>query len=153
MNDLKGVLRLTTVMFLFIGFFGLLAYAEETQEQQVERLIRELQDEDSNIRSNAEFALSSIGEGAKEAVPALRQLLQDKDVYVRRIARETLSEIGSVDAVPILIQASKKSNSGSKKLTADDIFPADRVLDVQITVDPKDWDTIRYQSRNFFEAL
>ena len=40
-----------------------------------------------------------------------------------------------------------------KKLTADDIFPADRVLDVQITVDPKDWDTIRYQSRNFFGAL
>ena len=41
----------------------------------------------------------------------------------------------------------------AKELTLDDIFPADRVLDVQITVDPKDWDTIRYQSRNFFEAL
>lgn len=38
-------------------------------------------------------------------------------------------------------------------LTLDAIFPADRVLDVQITVAPGDWDTIRYQSRNFFEAL
>ena len=38
-------------------------------------------------------------------------------------------------------------------LTLDDIFPADRVLDIQITVAPEDWDTIRYQSRNFFSAL
>ena len=173
---------------LLVCLLGLMAYAEETQEQKVERLIRELQNEDSNVRSNAAFALSaigegavdavpalrqllqdksakrfvlvnvvlalsSIGEGAKDAVPALRQLLQNKDAYVRRIAREALGEIGSVDAVSAPIQASKKSNSASKKLTVDDIFPTDWVLDVQITLDPKDWDTIRYQSRNFFEAL
>ena len=48
MNNLTGVLRLTTAMFLFVGFFGLMGYAEETQEQQVERLIRELQDSDSD---------------------------------------------------------------------------------------------------------
>ena len=41
----------------------------------------------------------------------------------------------------------------AKELTLDDVFPTDRVLDVQITIDEKDWDTIRYQSRNFFEAL
>ena len=41
----------------------------------------------------------------------------------------------------------------ARELTSDDIFPIDRVLDVQITVDAKDWDTIRYQSRNIFEAL
>jgi len=41
----------------------------------------------------------------------------------------------------------------AKELTLDDIFPADRVLDVQITVDEKDWDTIRYQSRDFESAL
>ena len=38
-------------------------------------------------------------------------------------------------------------------LTLDDIFPTDKVLDVQITIPSGDWDTIRYQSRNFFEAL
>ena len=37
----------------------------------------------------------------------------------------------------------------NKKLTLDDIFPVDRVLDVQITVDRKDWNTIRFQSRSF----
>ena len=39
------------------------------------------------------------------------------------------------------------------ELTSGDIFPIDRVLDIQITVDAKDWDTIRFQSRNIFEAL
>ena len=61
MNNLKGVLRSTIVMFLFVGFFGLLVYADETQEQKVERLIKELQDEDSVVRVNAAWALGGIG--------------------------------------------------------------------------------------------
>ena len=44
-------------------------------------------------------------------------------------------------------------NSGAKELTLNDIFPTDRVIDVQITVSQRDWDTIRYQSRNFMSAL
>ena len=44
-------------------------------------------------------------------------------------------------------------SSSAKELTLDDIFPTDRVIDVQITVAPRDWDTIRYQSRNFMSAL
>ena len=39
------------------------------------------------------------------------------------------------------------------ELTLDDIFPPDRVLDVQITVAEKDWNTIRHQSRDFVSAL
>ena len=39
------------------------------------------------------------------------------------------------------------------ELRLDDIFPTDRVLDVQITVAEEDWDTIRHQSRNFASAL
>lgn len=39
------------------------------------------------------------------------------------------------------------------QLKLDDLFPTDRVLDVQITLDKDDWDMIRNQSRNFFEAL
>ena len=44
-------------------------------------------------------------------------------------------------------------NTSAKKLTLDDIFPTDRVIDVQITVMEQDWDTIRYQSRDFMTAL
>ena len=45
------------------------------------------------------------------------------------------------------------AHSGAKELTLDDIFPTDRVIDVQITVSQRDWDTIRYQSRDFMTAL
>ena len=41
----------------------------------------------------------------------------------------------------------------TKKLTLDDIFPSDRVINVQITVSQQDWDTIRFQSRDFMTAL
>ena len=44
-------------------------------------------------------------------------------------------------------------SSGAKELTLDDIFPTDRIIDVQITVPKQDWDTIRYQSRDFMTAL
>ena len=83
----KGILRLTTTMVLLVGFFGLLGYAEETQEQQVERLIRELQDADSNVLSIAAGALGNIGEGAVDAVPTLIQALQDQNADVRMYTR------------------------------------------------------------------
>ena len=52
------------------------------------------------------------------------------------------------------VEAPAKSIGGSlKTLKFDDIFPRDRVLEVDITLADKDWDTLRYQSRNFFEAL
>ena len=44
-------------------------------------------------------------------------------------------------------------DSIGKELTLDDIFPTDRIIDVQITVSQRDWDTIRYQSRDFMTAL
>ena len=110
MNNLKGVLRSTIVMFLFVGFFGLLVYADETQEQKVERLIKELQDEDSGVRVNAAWALGEIG--AVDAVPALIQALQDPNVQVRGNAIYALGEIGesAKDAIPALIQALKDQN-------------------------------------------
>ena len=44
-------------------------------------------------------------------------------------------------------------NETNKTLKIDDVFPTDRVLDVQITLEPTDWDTIRFQSRDFADAL
>lgn len=41
----------------------------------------------------------------------------------------------------------------AKELTLNDIFPTDRVIDVQITLSERDWDTIRYQGRDFRTAL
>ena len=44
-------------------------------------------------------------------------------------------------------------NTSAKELTFDNIFPTDRIIDVQITVSQQDWDTIRYQGRDFMTAL
>ena len=45
------------------------------------------------------------------------------------------------------------NSAASEALTLDDLFPTDRVLDVQITVSDKDWDSIRHQARDFRSAL
>ncbi|MDE0425277.1 MAG: CotH kinase family protein [Candidatus Poribacteria bacterium] len=44
-------------------------------------------------------------------------------------------------------------HTNAKELTLDDIFPTDRIIDVQITLSQQDWDTIRYQSRDIRTAL
>ena len=47
-----SVLRSTTAMFLFVGLFGVwMGGCEIYQGLKIKRLIRELQDEDSNVRS------------------------------------------------------------------------------------------------------
>lgn len=41
----------------------------------------------------------------------------------------------------------------ANKLNLDDVFPTDRVLEVQITVSEEDWNTIRYQTRTIPSVL
>ena len=53
----------------------------------------------------------------------------------------------------VLIVSVYAEDKKDKKLTAEDVFSTDRVLEVQITVAEKDWDTIRYQSRDFIPTL
>ena len=71
----ESVLRSTTVMFLFVWFAGIWMGGCETQEQKVEKLIKQLQD-DVEIRHYAIWELVEIG---KDAVPFLIQALQDAD--------------------------------------------------------------------------
>ena len=58
-----------------------------------------------------------------------------------------------INLIGLITGTSMAKNNSQGELKVDDLFPYDRVLDVQIMVDSEDWDTIRYQSRNFFEAL
>ncbi len=44
--------------------------------------------------------------------------------------------------------AADGKDGGAKKLTLDDLFPTDRVLDIQIEVSSQDWNTLRHQTRN-----
>ena len=84
---------------LLICLLSLLAYADETQEQQVERLIKQLRDQDSNVRANTAEALGEIGGGAVDAAPALIQALQDQNANVRGFAAEALGNIGTPEAL------------------------------------------------------
>ena len=92
----KGVLRSTTVMFLFVGLFGIWMGGCETQEQKVERLIKQFQDQNENVRQSAAEALGKIG---KDAVPTLIQALKDQDAEVRRNAAVALVYIGTPEAL------------------------------------------------------
>ncbi len=47
---------------------SLMGYEEETQEQQVEKLIKQLQDQDSDVRSIAAVALRRNRTRCKDAV-------------------------------------------------------------------------------------
>ncbi|MDE0019966.1 MAG: CotH kinase family protein [Candidatus Poribacteria bacterium] len=57
-------------------------------------------------------------------------------------------------ALPLALLVFGISLSGvAKEMTLDDLFPTDRVLDIQIFVEQRDWDLIRHQSRDFRSAL
>ena len=82
---------------LLVCPLNLVGHVEETQEEQVERLIGELQDENEDVRWNAVEALRQIG--SLDAVPALIQVLQDQNEDVRWNATKALGEIGTPEAL------------------------------------------------------
>ena len=82
---------------LLVCPLNLVGHVEETQEEQVERLIGELQDENEDVRWNAVEALKEIG--ALDAVPALMQVLKDQNEDVRWNAVQALEKIGTPEAL------------------------------------------------------
>ena len=53
----------------------------------------------------------------------------------------------------VMLGTTHAQDGATKTLSADELFPTDRVLDVRITVDPKDWDILCNQERGFLGAL
>jgi HEAT repeat protein len=72
-----------------------------------------LEDEDSNVRSNAAYVLGNMGKEAKEAIPALISALKDEDSDVRYYAAYALGNMGeeAKEAIPALISALKDEDS------------------------------------------
>ena len=81
-------------------------------------------------------------------IQALKQLNVDNIFATKSKAKNTKKKKGTTRENQLI-----QTSNPSKKLTVDDIFPADQVLDVQITVDQDDWDTIRYQGRDVRVSL
>ena len=90
-----------TVMFLFVGLFGIWMGGCETQEQKIERLIKQLGHKKVKVRVSAARALGLglIGEGAVDAVSALIPLLQDEHAGVRSNTAWALVQIGTPEAL------------------------------------------------------
>ena len=65
------VMRSVSWILLLVCLFSLVASAGEIQESQVESLIKQLQDEDAEVRSNAVQALEKIG--TPEALKAVEE--------------------------------------------------------------------------------
>jgi HEAT repeat protein len=98
------VKKSATVMFLFVGLFGIWMGGCETQEQKVERLIKQLGHKKVKVRVSAARALglgSIRSEDAIDAVPALIKALQDPEV--RWYAAGALGSIRSKKAQHPLI--------------------------------------------------
>jgi len=95
---------------LLICPLSLMGYVEEkeTQGEQVERVVRDLQDENEDVRWNAVEVLRQMG--SLDTVTVLMEALKDENEDVRWNAVEALKEIGALDAVPALIQVLKDQN-------------------------------------------
>ena len=78
-------------------------------EKAIPRLIKALEEENSNVRSSAASALGKIGSEA--AIPGLVQAIEDADSAVCLSAASALGKIGSEAAIPGLIKALKHADS------------------------------------------
>jgi HEAT repeat protein len=76
---------------------------------RISALIKDLNDENGNVRFSAARALGQIGPDAKDAVPELIDALRDENSKVRIFATVALRNIGS-DAVPAMIEALAHEN-------------------------------------------
>lgn len=96
------------VMCCCISVFGVSirqTCAQETQQQRIEKLIRDLKSKDTFIRTSAVESLGKMGPYADAAVDDIVALLKDKDWSVRFSAANTLRQIGASadNAVPDII--------------------------------------------------
>lgn len=100
-----------------IGILVLAAPAPLPPDVDVSEFVKQLKDDDPEVRRAAARALGEKGPGARAAVPALAAALKDKDLFVRRFSAQALGEIGpeAKSAIPALAGA---LNDGRKEVVA-----------------------------------
>lgn len=90
-----------------LGIVGVLLCASIARGADVEELVKQLRNGDSDARRAAAKSLAEGGVESRAAVPALIQALKDRDTFVRRFSAQALGEIGpeARAAVPALANA------------------------------------------------
>ena len=94
---LRVMKSVSWIFLLFVWLVGIWMGGCQTQEQKVERLIKQLWDQNLEVRRDSVWALGKIG--SVDAVPALIQVLQDEGMDVRINAVEALENIGTPEAL------------------------------------------------------
>jgi HEAT repeat protein len=94
-------------------FCATLFLAATARAADVDELIKQLKDKDSDVRRAAAKSLSEMGMEAKPALPALTKALKDDDKFVRRFSAQSIGELGAdaKDAVPALKDALLKDSA------------------------------------------
>jgi HEAT repeat protein len=82
------------------------------QAADVDGLVKQLKDKDSDVRRKAAKELANAGPEAKPAVPMLIAALKDSDLFVRRFSAQALGAIGeeAKSAIPALEKVIKDGN-------------------------------------------
>jgi formylglycine-generating enzyme required for sulfatase activity len=96
------------------------AAVPDSSDLRVQALLRNLCDDDPNVRHAAADSLGRLGARAAPAVPALCEALRfDQDPRVRRSAAWALGQIGDSSAEPCLLDASRDEDSRVRQATTD----------------------------------
>src|SRR5260370_3766385 len=80
------------------------------QAADVDDLVKQLKDKETDVRRKAAKELADAGPDAKPAVPMLIAALKDSDLFVRRFSAQALGAIGEESAMPALEKVVKDAN-------------------------------------------
>jgi HEAT repeat protein len=86
-------------------------------DEAIPRLLKLVEDSDSDVRWSAVSALGAIGDA--EAIPGLLKLVEHSDSDVRRRAADALGKIGDAHAIPGLLKLVEHSDSDVRRMAAD----------------------------------
>jgi HEAT repeat protein len=94
-------------MRVLLAVAGIVMCVLPVRGADVEVLIKQLKDRDTDVRRAAAKSLGEAGKEARSAVLALSAALKDSDLFVRRFSAQALGDIGpeAKDAVPALRKA------------------------------------------------
>jgi HEAT repeat protein len=106
LSSLSSLWALACSAALLLGVIGCSKQGGQQYRRDVDvnAMIQQLQDSDSQVRVQACVALSEAGPYAEAAVPALTEALKDRDPLVQRLAAYALGNIGpkAASAIPEL---------------------------------------------------
>jgi HEAT repeat protein len=90
---------------------------EVRSDEAIPRLLKFVEDSDSDVRRMAADALGKIG--GEQAMTGLLKLVEDSNSYVRRMAADALGKIVDAQAIPGLLKLVEHSDSDVRSSAAD----------------------------------